>query len=554
MNFGPISRRSGFPEGMNNVDMPKVSEGFYRSLFNSAPALLLVLDPSGKIKECNSRGNDILGYGSGNLSGKKLTKIVHPKYRNKVKDKFNQPGGFSGPYDSYVELVDSEGRKIRGNFKLRELSSDRAEKNQVLLLFEKITERQLENMETKLKRLKKKNKDLEELTTVISHDLREPIRSIGSYIDLLLDRHSDELTDKSSDRLKSIKSNALRIETLMDELARISSLNTDNSLQLLNVPRIVRRITKELTDRGKKFEVNIQEDYPRVHFDPESMEILLQNLISNSVEFNEAPKRIEVGYQRTESDRDFVLFVRDNGKGIPEEYHAKIFETFETLGLPDKGGKRGVGLAISQRIVEENGGEIWLDSEKGEGTTVYFTVPIYEDPKEASTQVPQLSFLPGSKPDSSDSDIELIDQETGLHNRRYFNQKLSVHLKNYSKNGHELKLLLVRPNNFDKLKSRYDEAKTSKTMKKLSDLFKKTVRQSDLILRFSEKQFLFVLPGMASDVERIRKRINAQISDLKEYLPVSEEILTLSFGSTLLEAGEEPDLDEALKEAERDLY
>lgn len=535
------------------MDRSDDQEDLYRSIFNSAPALLLLLDHSGRIKKCNRRVNDLLGYSPENLKGKSLGEIVQEGYRSKVKEKLNRLEGFAYPYDSYVELMDSEGEKIRGNLKLGGIPPTDVNENHVLLLFEEIAERQLEDMEIKLERLRKKNADLEELTTVISHDLREPIRSMASYIDLLLERNSGGFTEKSQQRLKSIKKNAFRVEKLIDELSRISNPDSGQSLQLVNVPKIVRRIAEELSASREGFEVEIQDEYPRVHFDPERMETLLMNLISNSITFNEKPKRIEVGYEPADPGSDLKLFVRDNGQGVPEEYQSQVFQTFEVLESPDNEEKRGVGLAISKRIVEENGGEIWLESEEGAGTTVYFTVPIYENPGQESTSIPQFNFLPKSESESLGDATELIDPETGLHNRYYFKQKLSGHLKSYCNNGHELKLMLVRPANFQVAKNKYDETVTRKTVNKLTALFKNSVRQSDIIIRYSETQFLFALPEMTSEVDRIKERINAQLSELDDSI-IPEELLELSFGSTILEAGEEPDLEEALKETERNLY
>ncbi len=535
------------------MDRPDDQQDLYRSIFNSTPALLLLLDRSGRIKQCNRRVNDLLGYSPENLQGKSLEEIVHENYRRKVKEKLNRLEGFAYPYESYVELVDLEGEKTRGNLRLGDIPSTDANENYVLLLFEEIAERQLENMEIKLERLRKKNADLEELTTVISHDLREPIRSMASYIDLLLERDSGAFTEKSQQRLESIKKNALRVETLMDELSRISNPDSGQSLQLVNVPKIVRSIAEQISDGGEGFEVEIQDEYPRVHFDPESMETLLRNLISNAVKFNDEPKMIEVGYEPAEPGSDLKLFVRDNGRGVPEEYQSQVFQTFEVLGPPDNEDIRGVGLAISKRIVEENGGKIWLESEGGAGTTAYFTVPIYENPGQDSTSIPRFNFLPEPESESRSDSTELTDPETGLHNRHYFHQKLSSHLKSYCSNGHELKLMLISPASFQVAKNKYEERIMRKTVNKLTTLFKNSVRQSDIIIRYSEAQFLFALPGMTSDVDRIRERINAQLSKLEGSI-IPEEMLDLSFGTTILKAGEVPDLEEALKKTERDLY
>lgn len=534
--------------------MPPGITEFYQSVFKQVPNLLLVLDKNGVLKDCNNHSSDLLGYDPEKLIGKKLEKIVSSDYIEKAYEKLISSDGSSAPYSSYLELTGADGERVPANVRIKELNAGQGTPPRTLWVFEEIAERQLKDLEIKWNRVKKKNEDLEELTRVLSHDLREPVRSIHSYVDLLLDRHGENLSSKSRQRLFSVKKNAKRIKNLMDDLSEISQLGTDISRQLLDVPKIVNNVADELRGREGEFEIEVQDDYPRVHFDPKLMKTLLRHLIANSIKFSETPTNIFIGYRNAAPGEEIELFVRDNGEGVPEKYQSRVFEAFQSLKSPESQGTTGIGLAISKRIVEENGGEIWLESEPGKGTTVYFTVPIYENPDGADKTVPELSFIEHPTEGTREGNSELIDPQTGLYNSHYLKNTLTTHLKSYSQNGNRLSFLLIKLCNYGELKKKHDKEKLRDILNQLTTLFMGSIRESDLIMRFSSNQFLLVLPGMTSEVNQVKNRIKTRIDTWNKDSDLPDHLLELSFGSALVPAQNDLDIDTALREAERKLY
>jgi len=531
----------------------KEAEGFYHSIFENIPNLVLILNKNTVIRDCNSRIESLLGYKKEDIKDEKLDKIVHSGYREKIKRKVNNAEDLESFYDSYVELVHVSGKKVEGNIQITRLQGSRRINNRKILLFEEITERQLEKLKTKLTRIRKKNRELEELVQTIFHDLKEPIRSIGSYIDIIRSNHRSELTSQTNRRLKTVKKNARRMEALMTDLSEISRMGGNKSLKLLNIEEIIKTLSKELEKDLGKFDLEVQENFPKIHFDPDQMKIVLKNLIRNGIEFNRSPKELLVGYERTPPGENIKLFVKDNGCGIPQEYQERVFEIFKVLDRKNNPDVTGAGLAICKRIVEDNGGRIWLESEEGSGTAVYFTVPIYEEDEQGSDFLTQFSLPKSNTLLSSRMESGLFDEETGLHNRRYFDQILEPQLERFCKNGHKITFLVLRFSSRQKIKYDAGETLYSKFIHSLTARLKDAIRQSDLILRLSENLFLIILP-MTGAIDEVKDRMNTQITELKNQSKVLDDQLNLQYGASIMCSSNDPDPEEAIKSAEKKLY
>jgi light-regulated signal transduction histidine kinase (bacteriophytochrome) len=122
------------------------------------------------------------------------------------------------------------------------------------------------------------------------------------------------------------------------------------------------------------FKVEIQQDMPEITADRIKVEQVFSNFISNAIKYNNNPNpTLNIGY--TEEADQHVFYVADNGPGIDPEYHEKVFVIFQTLQARDKVESTGVGLAIVKKIIEDAGGKVWLESEVGQGSTFYFSLP-----------------------------------------------------------------------------------------------------------------------------------------------------------------------------------
>ena len=222
--------------------------------------------------------------------------------------------------------------------------------------------------------LRRSNEELERFAYVASHDLKEPLRAISSYAQLVRQRMGPGDPDLQ-----------LYIQHVVSGAERMSSLISD----LLDYSRVGRQ-SRHLAsvDAEGLFDVMLQDlaatiaenqarvtrgPLPVIHADRRQLGQLLQNLVNNAIRFRgEAPPVIEVSAVRDGNLWRFA--VRDNGIGIEAKHHQKIFVIFQRLYGRDRPGT-GIGLAICQRIVEGHGGSIWVESEPGHGATFFFTLP-----------------------------------------------------------------------------------------------------------------------------------------------------------------------------------
>ncbi len=221
-------------------------------------------------------------------------------------------------------------------------------------------------------RAQKKLDQQRELLQVLSHDLKEPLRAIGSYSDLIYLKNRDKLDDSSEKRLHSLKKTARGMQKLVDDLVTITSLGEVASHKPLEIPKLVDEIAQQFY--AQYAEISVQEDFPTVIFGESQLKIILKNLLENATKYNDPPRKVRLGYQESPKKDSVAIFVKDNGYGIPEKYRQKIFNMFERLDNHDDSDGTGSGLSFCKRILEANGFKIWLESKEGQGSTFYFTL------------------------------------------------------------------------------------------------------------------------------------------------------------------------------------
>ena len=227
----------------------------------------------------------------------------------------------------------------------------------------------------KTERLEESNKKLEEFSHVVSHDLKQPLRTIQAFTQFLIEDCEDKLDEQGLKYLKSLQRSSIRMKTLIDDLLKLSSIGTKREpLEPVDVGEVLGEVQEDLGALLEEVALEIPAELPGITANRTRTAELFANLISNAVKYNDkAEKCIEVGWE--ERPGEYVFYVRDNGMGIEERYRERIFELFERLGPVDDPESTGAGLAICERIVGELGGRIWVESEVGRGSTFYFSVP-----------------------------------------------------------------------------------------------------------------------------------------------------------------------------------
>ncbi|NNC94598.1 MAG: PAS domain S-box protein [Chitinophagales bacterium] len=230
-------------------------------------------------------------------------------------------------------------------------------------------------LRARTRELEKSNKELEQFAYVASHDLKEPLRMISSYVQLLDKKFETTLDTEAKEFISYAVDGVKRMHNLINDLLEYSKVgkqgNAHIETDINNVLDIVKLNLGKLINENN---VSIKnKKLPNVVADPSQMVQLFQNLIDNAIKFRKgkAPK-IEIGYKETATH--FNFHVRDNGIGIDPAYRNKIFVIFQRLNNRNIYIGNGIGLSICKRIVENHSGSIWFKSKFGKGSTFYFSI------------------------------------------------------------------------------------------------------------------------------------------------------------------------------------
>lgn len=303
---------------------------------------------------------------------------VHPDDRDAVNT------AYTSSIQDERESYEIEHRIIQKNGELRyvheKCQHHRNSKGKVISsvgMVQDITERKVTqlNLEAALKELQRSNKDLEQFAYTASHDLREPIRMVKSYAQLL-EYKSENLSSDAKTYMNFINEGAGRMQNLVDGLLEISRLATKPlEYEDVDCNIILNEVLQDL-------QINIAETCAKINFENLPMikanglqiRMLLQNLIHNALRFR--GDTTPVIYIRCElKDKYWMFSVEDNGIGIDPEYFDKIFIMFQRLHNRDKYPGTGMGLALCKKIVEKHGGHIFVDSVPGKGSRFSFFIP-----------------------------------------------------------------------------------------------------------------------------------------------------------------------------------
>jgi light-regulated signal transduction histidine kinase (bacteriophytochrome) len=239
--------------------------------------------------------------------------------------------------------------------------------------------------------LKDINEKLEKFAYVISHDLKAPLRGMNHLVSWIEEENSDRLKPESQEHLRLLREQVAKMDRLIKGILDYSRTASEHhSREWVEVKSVIDE-TIELFSYKQNMNISVFPGMPKLFCNKTNLIQLFQNLISNAIKHNDK-KSVEVKIYCIE-DADFFEFsVEDNGPGIPKEFHGKVFELFQTLSVENE-ENTGVGLSIIKKIIEENGGKIWIESSTTSGTIFKFTIPkksekgevLYEKPTVLNT-------------------------------------------------------------------------------------------------------------------------------------------------------------------------
>lgn len=382
----------------------------YRDLYHNAPVMYFSLDVEGRLVTFNDTLVRTLGYQRDELASRSYEELLAPQTRadwaKRVRNAAHggnvaalhpdqeetlwrtRAGAVLDIWIRSVSVVDEQGRFVR----FRSAALDLTERNR---LAHELRTRgdELERTNSRLRHI---NAELEDFTHVVSHDLKEPLRTLQAYSNILAEDFSGQLGPDGFQYINHLIQASRRLGNLIDDLLALGQAGRiKGARQVFNLIEAVATVRNDLVGLIQRKEATVltEGSLPTVSGDQHRITQLLTNLVANGLKYNNNPTpQVVIGQAGDEpvpgapADLDpthAVIYVRDNGIGIDPNFHAKIFGIFQRLHQPEEYEGTGAGLAICKKIVEAHGGRLWVDSTLGHGATFYFTLPCPPAAKEA---------------------------------------------------------------------------------------------------------------------------------------------------------------------------
>jgi PAS domain S-box-containing protein len=218
------------------------------------------------------------------------------------------------------------------------------------------------------KELQKTNEELEQFVYTASHDLKSPIVTIQGFLSLLRKDLIDDRADRVMGFLDRVESAAVKLQESVNDLLELSRAGYINDEPVrVDMNALVAKVLgyHELDIKNLGVQISVDESLPEIHFDPQHMEDVIDNLISNALKYGMDAKTPELRISGERTGDEIRIRVADNGAGIDPKYHDRVFRIFERVNTTQ--GGTGIGLAIVKKVMTKFGGRVWVDSAPGQG-------------------------------------------------------------------------------------------------------------------------------------------------------------------------------------------
>ncbi len=332
---------------------------------------IFVCDMEGRIQFWNRGAEETYGWQQNEVIGRTAQQLLgthFPKPLDQITEELLQTGRWEGE----LEQLTRNGEHVVVASRWVLVRDEQGRPTGTLRINNDITERK--RME---ENLRLSNAELEQFAYAASHDLKEPLRSIYGFLELLRHRYEGKLGPDADEYINYAVDGALRMRKLIDNLLEYSRVGRrDQSPSPVDCAVILKTVITNLQpDLVEKHGRITWDPLPTVMGNPVELSQLFQNLIANAIKFH-GPQPPEIHVGAVLQGREWRFHVRDNGIGIHPKDFDRIFVIFQRLHSRDEYPGTGIGLSLCKKIVERHGGRIWVESEPGKGSTFFFTLPV----------------------------------------------------------------------------------------------------------------------------------------------------------------------------------
>ncbi|HEV3482598.1 MAG TPA: PAS domain S-box protein [Candidatus Acidoferrales bacterium] len=384
----PAGNPTAILESNRDITRRATQEQMFRTLLESAPDAMVIVNDVGRIQMINAQTEKLFGYSREELIGQPVERLMPDRFRSQ--HIHHRQGYSQSPRTRAMGVgLDLYGQRKNGTEFPIEISLSPIETvggTLVASAIRDVTDRRLaeEALESNRNALAQSNgqliaanKELEAFSYSVSHDLRAPVRHIDGFARLLSETYGEQMPQQVRHYLERIIAAAEHMGRLVDSLLNLARIGRKELIrqEAVSLGDLVRRavsdFSSETEERGIEWRIQA---LPVVTCDPGLLTLVFSNLLSNALKFTRAVKHpvIQVGTQVNGARA--TIFVRDNGVGFDSRYADKLFGVFQRLHREEDFEGTGIGLATVQRIIQRHGGEVWAESTPGQATTFYFTL------------------------------------------------------------------------------------------------------------------------------------------------------------------------------------
>lgn len=363
-----------FEKQLKSIKSHEENLNLIKHFMDQSTDAIEVTDITGRLLYINQRGADLLEDTVENLLGKFIYDID-----NKMRNIASWHRIIDSLKDN-KQLTFNRLQKFKdGSSLLMEIVLNKMEYNETPYIIgisrclndRKKAEKERERLVEKLREV---NKELEDFAYIISHDLKAPLRGISTLASWLSEDYQDSLDKEGKGLLQLLSRRVSRMYSLIEGVLMYSRIGkTQKRNKQLDTNVILAEVVESL-EMPKGFEVTAESSLPIIFNDDTQIRQVFQNFISNAIKYNDKGENGKVIVRSKDLLSHWQFCIADNGPGIPAKYHDKIFQIFQTLQRRDDFESTGIGLTIVSKIIKNNGGKIWVESEEGQGTDFYFTI------------------------------------------------------------------------------------------------------------------------------------------------------------------------------------
>ena len=340
----------------------------YETIVETAHDGIYVLNEERRFELVNEAFADLTSFSQTELLGRHASTLFGDEFASVEAEQWERATADDLPsFEETIAAGRNETRTVENRFVILD---DNARERRIGVIRD-VTER-----EEYRRKLVESNERLEQFAYAASHDLQEPLRMVSSYLQLLERRYGDDLDEDADEFIDFAVDGAERMREMIDGLLEYARVETGgNPLEPVELNGVVDDVFTDLQLQIEASDAHIEVgSLPEVNGDEGQLRQVFQNLVTNAIEYSgEKAPRIDVSAERNGSM--WRISVRDAGIGIDSDETDRVFEVFQRLHSREESEGTGIGLALCRRIVERHGGEIWVESEPGEGSTFSFTLP-----------------------------------------------------------------------------------------------------------------------------------------------------------------------------------